>query len=105
MNPTALAAQRGLRVGSFLQEVLVQLGCLAYFSAAALAMTWPLASLSVSEMAGLLPVAEFFRVHNSYLVNIGHIEKIENNHVYCNGAVIPIGAKYKDDFMRKIGGV
>ena len=53
MNPTALAAQRGLRVGSFLKEVLVQLGCLAYFSAAALAMTWPLALHAGSDLGGL----------------------------------------------------
>jgi len=54
-------------------------------------------------MTELLPAATFLRVHNSYLVNIGHIEKIENNHVYCNGAVIPIGAKYKEEFLRSIG--
>jgi DNA-binding LytR/AlgR family response regulator len=62
-----------------------------------------LTRMTISEMLGLLPVSLFARVHNSYLVNIGHIEKIENNQVYCNKAVIPIGAKFKDDFLKRIG--
>jgi len=62
-----------------------------------------LTRMTIGQMVALLPAAVFLRVHNSYLVNIGHIEKIENNHVYCNGAVIPIGAKYKEEFLRNIG--
>lgn len=59
--------------------------------------------MTISQMITLLPSALFLRVHNSYLVNIGHIEKIENNHVYCNGEGISIGAKYKEDFLKRIG--
>jgi DNA-binding LytR/AlgR family response regulator len=62
-----------------------------------------LTRMTLSQMSALLASALFLRVHNSYLVNISHIDKIENNHVYCDGAVIPIGAKYKDDFMKSIG--
>jgi two-component system, LytTR family, response regulator len=61
-----------------------------------------LTRMTLTQLSALLPAAEFLRVHNSYLVNISHIEKIENNHVYCNGAVIPIGAKYREDFLRII---
>ncbi len=62
-----------------------------------------LTRMTLSQMTALLPGTQFLRVHNSYLVNIGHIDKIENNHVYCNGEGISIGAKYKEDFFRRIG--
>jgi two-component system LytT family response regulator len=62
-----------------------------------------LTRMTLTQISGLLPDKLFLRVHNSYLVNIGHIDKIENNQVYCNSAAIPIGAKYKEDFLRKIG--
>lgn len=62
-----------------------------------------LTRMTLSQMSALLPANLFLRVHNSYLVNIGHIEKIENNHVYCNGEGIAIGAKYKEDFLKRIG--
>jgi len=62
-----------------------------------------LTRMTLSQMTALLPATLFLRVHNSYLVNIGHIDKIENNHVYCNGEGISIGAKYKEDFFRRIG--
>jgi len=63
-----------------------------------------IARMTLTEMFALLPASLFLRVHNSYLVNIGHIDKIENNHVFCKEAEIPIGAKYKEEFLRKIGG-
>ncbi|MCX6225659.1 MAG: LytTR family DNA-binding domain-containing protein [Bacteroidia bacterium] len=62
-----------------------------------------LTRMTIGQITELLPAAGFLRVHNSYLVNIGHIEKIENNHVYCNGVAIPIGAKYREEFFRSIG--
>jgi two-component system, LytTR family, response regulator len=64
-----------------------------------------LTRMTLSQICGLLPASLFLRVHNSFLVNVGHIDKIENNHVYCNGAVIPIGAKYREEFLKKIGAV
>ncbi|MFA6127913.1 MAG: LytTR family DNA-binding domain-containing protein [Bacteroidales bacterium] len=62
-----------------------------------------LTRMTLSQAMVLLPAHTFLRVHNSWLVNIAHIEKIENNHVYCQGEVIPIGAKYREEFLRGIG--
>jgi DNA-binding LytR/AlgR family response regulator len=62
-----------------------------------------LTRMTLIQICGLLPASSFVRVHNSYLVNISHIEKIENNHVYCCNAAIPMGAKYREEFLRKIG--
>lgn len=58
--------------------------------------------MTLTQMAELLPEDLFVRVHNSYLVNIAYIDKIENNHVYCQDAVIPIGEKYREGFFRRI---
>jgi DNA-binding LytR/AlgR family response regulator len=62
-----------------------------------------LTRMTISQLSALLPAADFLRVHNSYLVSVGHIEKIENNHVYIQGAIIPIGARFKEEFLRGIG--
>lgn len=38
----------------------------------------------------------FVRTHNSYIVNINKIDKIENNQVYIEEHKIPISSKYRD---------
>ncbi len=60
--------------------------------------------MTLNEMSTLLPSSEFLRVHLSYLVNIAHIDKIENNHIYCGETAIPIGAKYKEEFYERLEG-
>lgn len=46
----------------------------------------------------------FSRVHNSYIVNTKHIEKIEDNHVFINKERIPMSDKYKEAFLQVIAG-
>lgn len=46
-----------------------------------------------------LPENFFIRVHNSHLINVMHITKIEDNHVFICDAKIPIGVRYKDEVM------
>jgi two-component system LytT family response regulator len=41
----------------------------------------------------------FIRVHNSYLVNIQHIEIFQDNQIYIGGKQIPLSEKFKDNFM------
>jgi two-component system LytT family response regulator len=45
----------------------------------------------------LLP--EFVRIHNSYIIKISAITKIEDNHVFIGDKRIPIGEKFKNDFL------
>jgi DNA-binding LytR/AlgR family response regulator len=45
---------------------------------------------------------DFVRVHQSYLVNINNIDKVENNHVYIQSYKIPISNRYKELFFRKL---
>ncbi len=48
------------------------------------------------EIVEKVPSSQFTRVHQSYLVNIVNIDKIENNHVYIALHQIPIINRYKE---------
>jgi DNA-binding LytR/AlgR family response regulator len=41
----------------------------------------------------------FVRVHNSFIVNLKQLQKIQDNHVYIGAKQIPISEKYRDAFM------
>lgn len=51
--------------------------------------------MTFSELIEKLPSTQFVRIHQSYLVNIDQIQKIENNHVYLGEHKIPISNRYK----------
>ena len=44
----------------------------------------------------------FTRVHNSYIVNIAQLHKIQDNHVYIGEMQIPIGEKFREGVMEMI---
>ena len=44
----------------------------------------------------------FVRVHNSYILNTNFIQKIEDNHVYVLDKAIPIGKKYREQFLKQL---
>ena len=46
--------------------------------------------------------AQFCRVHNSYIINRKHIQKIEDNHVCIMDNRIPVSDKYRDSFFEKV---
>lgn len=45
---------------------------------------------------------EFMRIHNSYIVNLYHIQKIEDNHVHLNNHKIPISSSNRKCLDRRI---
>jgi len=53
-----------------------------------------------------LPADRFKRVHRSYIVNVGNIDRIEDNYVIIKGRKstksIPIGKAYKEKFLKEI---
>jgi DNA-binding LytR/AlgR family response regulator len=58
-----------------------------------------------STMKGLekkLPETDFIRVHRSYIVNINKINTIEDLNVVMPSKSIPIGASYKNRFMKRL---
>tara|TARA_R110002033_G_scaffold129800_2_gene170451 strand:- start:101 stop:781 length:681 start_codon:yes stop_codon:yes gene_type:complete len=52
------------------------------------------------ELIEKLPLSQFIRVHQSYLVNSVHIDKIENNQVHILSHQIPISNRYKELFFK-----
>ena len=49
-----------------------------------------------------LPVDKFMRVHRSYIVNVDKVGSIEQLFVVINDKHLPIGASYKEDFMKRL---
>lgn len=54
------------------------------------------------DLINELPVSEFVRTHQSYLINILHIDKIENNQVYIKDFKIPISSSYKEFLFKRL---
>lgn len=56
---------------------------------------------SLSEMEGLLPSAQFARVHKSFIVNVRYIKCIKDNQIALRGcgALLPVGRAYKKALM------
>jgi DNA-binding LytR/AlgR family response regulator len=50
-----------------------------------------------------LPVSKFIRLHRSFVINKTKISHIEGNIVKIENHEIPIGASYRDDFLKELG--
>jgi two-component system, LytTR family, response regulator len=59
--------------------------------------------MTFSDIVEKIPSSQFIRIHQSYIVNILNIEKIENNHVYITSHKIPISSRYREIFLKRLG--
>jgi DNA-binding LytR/AlgR family response regulator len=50
-----------------------------------------------------LPKDLFARVHRSFVINLGRINRIEGNKVWVQQQEVPIAGAYKDEFFKSIG--
>ena len=57
---------------------------------------------SFGELSDLLPKEIFCRVHNSFLVSLDKIEKIERNRILIKEKIIPVSNSYCKEFYGKI---
>ncbi|WP_020529001.1 LytR/AlgR family response regulator transcription factor [Flexithrix dorotheae] len=58
---------------------------------------------TMKGIANRLSSGDFIRVHRSYIVNISKIETIEDmSNIIMPNKVIPIGASYKSEFLKKL---
>ncbi len=55
----------------------------------------------MKELEEGLP-SQFSRVHNSYIINRNHIQKIEDNHICIQDQRIPVSDKYRESFFEKV---
>lgn len=59
-------------------------------------------SYSLKTLEEKLPDQQFMRVHRSYIVNVDHINAIEDNYILISGKNIPIGKTYRDGLMKRL---
>jgi DNA-binding LytR/AlgR family response regulator len=52
-----------------------------------------------------LPKEIFHRTHNTYIINLCHVDKIEDNHVSIKTDKIPVSQKYRDQLLKQINQV
>jgi len=50
---------------------------------------------SLKELINTLP-EEFMRIHNSYIVNLTHVDSFEDNHITLKNLKIRVPKSYKD---------
>lgn len=57
---------------------------------------------TLKSVESKLPKDKFIRVHRSYIVQIDNVKKVEDTTVYINDMSIPVGALYKDNFIKHL---
>lgn len=56
-----------------------------------------LSRITFSEVMNLLPAQKFVRIHRSYIVATGKIDKVERNQVTLGKTVLPVSEAYSQD--------
>ncbi len=57
----------------------------------------------MKEVAESLP-QQFVRIHNSYIINVEHIQHIDSGVVQVNETKLPVSNSYKELFNSRISG-
>lgn len=60
-------------------------------------------AITFSAFEEQLPKADFIRVHRSFIINKSKIRVIEGNRIFIEEYEIPIGANYREMFLKVIG--
>lgn len=58
--------------------------------------------ITLKSVESKLPASKFVRVHRSYIVQIDNVRTVEDTTIFINEASIPIGALYKDNFIKRL---
>jgi DNA-binding LytR/AlgR family response regulator len=58
--------------------------------------------MTFGEIVSKLPSSQFVRVHQSYIVSVLSIDKIENNHILIDNSKIPISSRYRDLLFKQL---
>ncbi|MDH6303959.1 DNA-binding LytR/AlgR family response regulator [Parabacteroides sp. PF5-5] len=57
---------------------------------------------TMSSLEDILPKEYFFRIHNSFLVNVSRIETVSGGRLFINGQELPISKHRKDAFLNSV---
>ena len=58
---------------------------------------------TLKELAGQLPEKNFLRVHQSYIVNLDHVDGFQGNRLFIGDNEIMIGRRYQDQVKQILG--
>jgi two-component system LytT family response regulator len=53
---------------------------------------------TLKKIEGSLPMADFVRVHKSFIISLRHISAIERSRIFIGDIVIPVGDNYREGF-------
>jgi two-component system, LytTR family, response regulator len=56
--------------------------------------------MSLKVVIEMLPADQFIRIHRSYIIPLNQITSIRNNRVQLRSTELPVGNRYKDDFLK-----
>lgn len=57
---------------------------------------------TMTSLEEVLPKERFFRIHNSYLINVSRIDKINGGRLFINGNELPISKHRKEAFLNSV---
>jgi DNA-binding LytR/AlgR family response regulator len=60
---------------------------------------------TLKAMQDKLPPNDFIRVHNSYIVRLDKVSRIEDNSILIGEAIIPLSRMYKEELLGKLNKV
>ena len=60
-------------------------------------------TMTFTALEEQLPKTLFLRLHRSFIINKAKISHIEGNRVFIGVLQLPIGANYREAFLREIG--
>jgi len=58
--------------------------------------------ITLKSVENKLPASKFVRVHRSYIVHIDNVRTVEDTTIYINEVSIPIGALYRENFLKRL---
>jgi len=62
-----------------------------------------LTRMNLKGIESILPPDIFFRIHNSFIVNLTKISSFQKNQVFVNKIALPVGEKFSSAFEKKYG--
>jgi DNA-binding LytR/AlgR family response regulator len=58
--------------------------------------------ITLKAIESKLPPSKFVRVHRSHIVQVDNIAAVEDNTIFINNTPIPVGALYKENFIKAL---
>ena len=55
---------------------------------------------TMKKVLSILPSDLFYRVHKSYIINLSHVDHIQDDQIKINEENIPVGDLYRDNFYK-----